>query len=101
MAETITLTVLVENSAHSRGLMAEHGLAFHIQAGRESLLGGMHLLAASPERMARTVEALRQKGVQRLGPAHCTGAAATARLWHAFPQACAACSTGSRFAFQR
>jgi metal-dependent hydrolase (beta-lactamase superfamily II) len=51
--------------------------------------------------MACTVEALRELGVQRLGPAHCTGPAATARLWHEFPQACTACSVGSRFLFQR
>lgn len=64
-----------------------------------AVLGGMHLLAASPERMDRTVAALRELGVQRLGPAHCTGAAATARLWTEFPQACAVCSVGSRFVF--
>lgn len=64
-------------------------------------LGGMHLLVAGPERMNRTVEALRSLDVRRLGPAHCTGAAATARLWHEFPGACATCSVGSRFVFQR
>lgn len=49
----------------------------------------------------RTVEALRELGVQRLGPAHCMGAKATARLWHEFPQACGTCNVGSRFVFQR
>ena len=66
-----------------------------------AVFGGMHLLAAGPERMARTVEALRELGIQRLGPAHCTGAAATARLWSEFPQVCTVCSVGSRFLFQR
>ena len=66
-----------------------------------AVLGGMHLLNASPERITRTVEALRELGVQRLGPAHCTGAKATARLWHEFPQACGTCNVGSRFVFQR
>jgi len=66
-----------------------------------AVFGGMHLLVASPERMEGTVEALRELGVQQLGPAHCTGAAATARLWHEFPQAATVCSVGSRFVFQR
>lgn len=66
-----------------------------------AVFGGMHLLVAGPERMALTVEAIRSLGVSRLGPAHCTGAAATARLWHEFPDACAACLVGSRFVFQR
>ena len=38
MKETIVVTTLVENSVHARGLLAEHGLAFHLQAGRHSLL---------------------------------------------------------------
>ena len=66
-----------------------------------AVLGGMHLLLASPERMARTVEALRDLGIARLGPAHCTGVAAAARLWAEFPQACFACSVGTRLVFQR
>ena len=38
MSETIVVTTLVENSIHARGLLAEHGLAFHLQVGRRSLL---------------------------------------------------------------
>jgi len=38
MSEPIVVTVLVENSVRGRGLMAEHGLAFHVQAGSDSLL---------------------------------------------------------------
>jgi 7,8-dihydropterin-6-yl-methyl-4-(beta-D-ribofuranosyl)aminobenzene 5'-phosphate synthase len=66
-----------------------------------ALLGGMHLRSAGPERMTNTVEALRTLGVERLGPAHCTGAAATAHLWHEFPQACVTCAVGSCFVFHR
>jgi 7,8-dihydropterin-6-yl-methyl-4-(beta-D-ribofuranosyl)aminobenzene 5'-phosphate synthase len=66
-----------------------------------AVFGGMHLLAATPERIARTLDALRAWGLQRLGPAHCTGVAASARLWTEFPQACTACAVGSRFMFQR
>jgi 7,8-dihydropterin-6-yl-methyl-4-(beta-D-ribofuranosyl)aminobenzene 5'-phosphate synthase len=60
-----------------------------------TVMGGMHLLAASPDRIDQTIAALRQMGVQRIGPAHCTGCAATAALWTAFPGKCFSCSTGS------
>ena len=38
MKQPILITTLVENSVHARGLLAEHGLAFHIQVGQRSLL---------------------------------------------------------------
>ncbi len=38
MSESIRITVLVENSVFRQGLVAEHGLSFHIQAGEHSLL---------------------------------------------------------------
>ncbi len=38
MSDTIVVTVLVENSVQGRGLMAEHGLAFHVRTGSDSLL---------------------------------------------------------------
>lgn len=38
MSETIRITVLVENSVHRQGLVAEHGLSFHIQSGEQSLI---------------------------------------------------------------
>ncbi len=66
-----------------------------------TVLGGMHLLTAGPERMDRTVEAVREECLQQLGPAHCTGMAAVARLWREFPHACTVCSVGCRFTFQR
>ena len=59
------------------------------------VIGGMHLLNASPERMDKTVAELRHLDVQRLMPCHCTGLAATARLWEEFPARCAACPVGS------
>ena len=38
MSENVRITVLVENSVHRQGLVAEHGLSFHIQIGQRSLL---------------------------------------------------------------
>lgn len=72
-----------------------HGCPIH------TVLGGMHLRNASPERLAQTVAELRELGVRWVGPAHCTGTTATATLWHEFPSAFAACSVGSRFLFRR
>lgn len=64
-----------------------------------SVMGGMHLVRASRIRMDRTIDTLRQLAVERLGPAHCTGAAATAELWNAFPGKCFPCPVGMKMEF--
>lgn len=61
-----------------------------------TVMGGMHLGSASPARLEQTVAALRELNIQRLAPAHCTGWAATAVLWNAFPGKCCSCATGTR-----
>ena len=38
MSENLRITLLVENSVQRQGLVAEHGLSFHIQIGERSLL---------------------------------------------------------------
>lgn len=60
-----------------------------------AVLGGMHLGRASRERMAQTIAAFRQLGLARLGPAHCTGLAATVELWNALPGQCFPCNVGT------
>jgi 7,8-dihydropterin-6-yl-methyl-4-(beta-D-ribofuranosyl)aminobenzene 5'-phosphate synthase len=60
-----------------------------------TLIGGMHLVSASEERMDQTVQALRHYRIERLMPAHCTGFPATARLWHEFPGVCVPCTVGA------
>ena len=45
-----------------------------------TVVGGTHLISASEERISRTVEALRELGVQRLGVSHCTGLPAASKL---------------------
>ena len=65
-----------------------------------AVVGGMHLVRASAERLSRTIEEFRRLGVERLGPAHCTGAAAVVALWNAFPGQVLACHVGSRFEFE-
>jgi 7,8-dihydropterin-6-yl-methyl-4-(beta-D-ribofuranosyl)aminobenzene 5'-phosphate synthase len=59
-----------------------------------TVIGGMHLLNASPERMDQTVAELRRFNIQHLIPCHCTGFAATLRLWNEFSEKCEMCSAG-------
>lgn len=66
-----------------------------------AVLGGFHLLSASEARLQATLEALAALDVRMIGAAHCTGPAATARLWAAFPDRCCTCAVGSAFRFQR
>jgi len=62
-----------------------------------AILGGMHLLHASQERLSRTVDALMKILPDWMGPNHCTGDAAVARLRHAFPDRVFECHAGQRF----
>jgi 7,8-dihydropterin-6-yl-methyl-4-(beta-D-ribofuranosyl)aminobenzene 5'-phosphate synthase len=64
-----------------------------------AVMGGMHLVNASPDRLDRTVEALGEMDVALVAPAHCTGARAKARLWSEFPDRWEDCSVASRFEF--
>jgi len=61
-----------------------------------TLIGGLHLAAASPERMARTVTALRSLAPQHMRFCHCTGPRAIHRLWNEFPDACTEAHAGTR-----
>lgn len=65
-----------------------------------TVLGGFHLLNASGFRLERTVDGLRELEIRQLGPAHCTGMAATARLWMEFTDRCVSVGVGSRFVFE-
>ncbi len=74
-----------------------------ITGGRpiHTILGGLHLGTASPERMEKTIAAFRSLDIRRLVPGHCTGMPAMSRLWAAFPDRCSPCSVGVRMRFQR
>lgn len=50
-----------------------------------AVVGGMHLLHASENRMRATLGALREIAPRWLAPNHCTGDAAVAQLYAAFP----------------
>jgi 7,8-dihydropterin-6-yl-methyl-4-(beta-D-ribofuranosyl)aminobenzene 5'-phosphate synthase len=65
-----------------------------------AVIGGMHLIAATAERVTRTVEEFRRLDIRQIAPAHCTGMPATVAIWKAFPGSCVACYAGKRFEFE-
>ena len=65
-----------------------------------SVIGGLHLLSSSQERIERTISVFRIYDVQKIGPAHCTGANATQQIRNAFPGRCFICSAGSQINLQ-
>jgi 7,8-dihydropterin-6-yl-methyl-4-(beta-D-ribofuranosyl)aminobenzene 5'-phosphate synthase len=52
-----------------------------------AVIGGTHLVSASPQRMDLTIAELSSFGIQRLGVSHCTGLPASAILAHVFGEA--------------
>jgi 7,8-dihydropterin-6-yl-methyl-4-(beta-D-ribofuranosyl)aminobenzene 5'-phosphate synthase len=64
-----------------------------------AVIGGLHLLNASPDRLAATLAALRHHAPHLLAPCHCTGTPATDLLRHHFPHQLHPCGTGSQFTF--
>lgn len=64
-----------------------------------AIFGGMHLEAASSERMTRTVAALRELGSPQLFPNHCTGQRAIFQLREAFPDRVHQAAAGMRWTF--
>jgi 7,8-dihydropterin-6-yl-methyl-4-(beta-D-ribofuranosyl)aminobenzene 5'-phosphate synthase len=99
--DTAEGTVVLLGCAHS-GVINTLRYVRHLTGGRpiRALIGGMHLIGASPERIQRTIDELRQMGVGRIAPAHCTGMPATVALWNAFPGRCQSASAGTIFEFQ-
>ena len=64
-----------------------------------AVAGGMHLLHASGHRMERTIEALREFSPDWLAPNHCTGDAAVASLYMAFPRQVLELHAGQEISF--
>jgi len=94
--ETAAGTVVVLGCAHA-GVINTLRHIRTLTDGRplHTVIGGMHLHAASRERMNSTVAELRRLNIQRLLPCHCTGFAAMARLWKEFPGRCTTCPVGT------
>ncbi len=64
-----------------------------------AVAGGLHLLNASENRMRQTIEALEELAPDWLAPNHCTGDAAVARLYAAFPGRVLEMHAGQSFDF--
>ncbi|MFW5857893.1 MAG: MBL fold metallo-hydrolase [Planctomycetota bacterium] len=77
--------------AHTLAQVRRRWPGRHLRA----LIGGMHLGGAGPERMAVTVEALRQADPERIAAGHCTGARALEALASAFPGRVSGCPAGA------
>lgn len=73
--------VLVTGCAH-RGIVNTVRHVQKLTNGEyvHTVLGGMHLLVASKERIDKTADALKELELQRLGVSHCTGFGASAIL---------------------
>jgi 7,8-dihydropterin-6-yl-methyl-4-(beta-D-ribofuranosyl)aminobenzene 5'-phosphate synthase len=66
-----------------------------------AVIGGMHLLNASKERIEQTITVFREYNIQKIGVAHCTGAIAIRRFSNAFQGRCFSCSVGTRISFEK
>ncbi|HIJ72484.1 MAG TPA: MBL fold metallo-hydrolase [Candidatus Hydrogenedentes bacterium] len=93
-------TVVILGCSHA-GLINTLQYLRQLTNGRpiHAVIGGMHLLSASEERINQTIKALQRFRVNCVGPAHCTGIAATVSLWSAFPKECRPCTVGATFTF--
>ena len=65
-----------------------------------AVMGGMHLLNASKERIEQTITVFREYNIQKIGVAHCSGAGAVRRFSDAFKDRCFLCSAGTRISFE-
>lgn len=99
--DTAAGTVVILGCAHS-GIINVLRYIQTLTGNRpiHTVIGGMHLHNASEERIDRTMEELHRLDIQRLIPCHCTGFAASARMWNEFPGKCMPCRTGSVIAME-
>jgi 7,8-dihydropterin-6-yl-methyl-4-(beta-D-ribofuranosyl)aminobenzene 5'-phosphate synthase len=99
--ETLQGLVIVLGCAHS-GVINTLRYIDELSGGKpiHAVIGGMHLVQASPERISRTIEEFRRMNVQWFMPGHCTGMAAMISIWNSFPGRCATCHVGANFEFE-
>jgi metal-dependent hydrolase (beta-lactamase superfamily II)/creatinine amidohydrolase/Fe(II)-dependent formamide hydrolase-like protein len=64
-----------------------------------AVMGGTHLITASPARMKKTVEAFRRFGLEKIMLSHCTGVDAYAEVARAFPGRCSWPAAGAQVRF--
>ncbi len=64
-----------------------------------AVIGGTHLVGASPHRMQKTIEALQKYDIQKIMLMHCTGIESYVKLANAFPDRCSWPGSGTRIQF--
>lgn len=64
-----------------------------------AVIGGMHLLHSSEERIQATLECLKDYDVQTIGANHCTGLKAISTFWHTLSDRCLDCRVGTKLCF--
>jgi 7,8-dihydropterin-6-yl-methyl-4-(beta-D-ribofuranosyl)aminobenzene 5'-phosphate synthase len=62
-----------------------------------AVIGGIHLLRASEERIQNTIAEFKGRGVKKIGVSHCTGFHASAKIAEAFPREFFLNNAGNRF----
>ena len=67
--------------------------------GLHAVIGGMHLGGVSEERLAGTIDAFREYEVEKIGPVHCTGAAAVKEFGRVLGERCVPCPAGTVMEF--
>lgn len=100
--ETGEGVVMLLGCAHSGVVNTLNYIAEVTSATRfRAVIGGMHLLHTTEERLEATVEALRRYDIATLAPCHCTGENAMTALAEHFPTQYTLIGAGSRFDSRR
>jgi 7,8-dihydropterin-6-yl-methyl-4-(beta-D-ribofuranosyl)aminobenzene 5'-phosphate synthase len=94
--------VVVTGCAHA-GIVntIQHGLALTGATRLRAVIGGFHLIRATPDRIRQTIEALHALQPEILVPIHCTGDQAVAELARAFGERFRHAYVGSEFRVER
>ena len=81
--------IVIVGCAHS-GIIntLDHICKISGQKNIYSVIGGMHLSKANPDRMDQTIESLNSRSIQQLYPMHCTGTHAALQIKQNFKNDC-------------
>ncbi|MBN1256454.1 MAG: MBL fold metallo-hydrolase [Planctomycetes bacterium] len=79
--------------------IVKHIIAITNESKIHAVVGGMHLMRSSEERIAKTVAALQELGVEKVGPIHCTGERAFAAFRAVYGDNCFAAPSGTVLEF--
>ncbi len=95
--ETEQGIVLITGCGHS-GLVNTLDYTRELTNGKPifAVIGGMHLVNASTERIRRTIQVLEKYKPKKIAPLHCTGFTATVKIYNTFEDNFISLRTGSR-----